>query len=267
MNKALKSALVLIVIVGIILGIFYIINENDTIAYITEDEFSTVVDKDSYVMVYFGEETEEINDMLKSFESEYLIKSYYLPFDLEKLQKFLPSEQYENNEVFVLYIDGRYEGVIKSTEEERVRELIRKYIYGEIPEDERYYQVLSTANEYIKKFNSKDLTVAVFGEASCTYCTLYLPVINEIAQEYNLDIYYFDADAYDEYEYEEIMELDLVIPAECTNNGLATSFLSGFPKPMTIITKNGKLEACIKGYYNKDHIVSKFKELKVIKED
>ena len=127
------------------------------------------------------------------------------------------------------------------------------------------YKTLSTADEYIKKVNGKDLTVAVFGYDECSFCNLYKPVFNKVAKEQKLDIYYFDSRKYDQTEYNAIMKLDLTIPAECTMDGKETTMLEGFPKPMTLITQKGKLVGCIKGYVNESTLISKLKEYKVLK--
>ena len=129
------------------------------------------------------------------------------------------------------------------------------------------YKTLSTASEYIKKVNSNELTVAIFGYESCSYCNLYKPIFNKVAKDYDLDIYYFDTEKYDQDEYNEILELDLTIPASCTVDGIETSLKNGFPKPMTLITKKGKLVGCIKGYVSEDYLVGKLKEYKVLKGD
>ena len=62
-----------------------------------------------------------------------------------------------------------------------------------------------------------------------------------------------------------IKELDFTIPAECTLTGKEAKFSGSFPKPMTIITKNGKLVDCIRGYVTEDTVVEKLKEYKIIK--
>lgn len=258
-----------ILLVAAIVGILYLVRYNaNKIITIELDQISEKVKIDNYVMVYFGDENENITKLLKKYKKEYVIKSYYAPTDLKKLNSYL--EQYKvkavRNDVFALFIDGEFTSIINTRKDEKIRELIRKYLYGEIPESERNYKVLTTAEEYIKKVNSKDYTIAVFGSESCSYCTLYLPVINNIAGDYNLDIYYFDSDNYNQDEYEEILDLDLEIPGECTLDGHDTSFVMGFPKPMTIITKSGKLVGCIRGYVVEDVVIDKLKEFKLIKE-
>ena len=56
----------------------------------------------------------------------------------------------------------------------------------------------------------------------------------------------------------------LTIPKECTTTGEDTTLAEGYPKPLTLITKKGKLVGCIKGYVSEDKLVSKLKEYKVL---
>ena len=87
---------------------------------------------------------------------------------------------------------------------------------------------------------------------------------HEVAGKYNLDIYYFDTDKYDQKELEKIYKLDFTIPKECTTTGEETTLAEGYPKPLTLITKKGKLVGCIRGYVSEDKLVSKLKEYKVL---
>lgn len=268
MKNILKMCCFILVIAALI-GILYLVRYNaNKIDTIDIDDISEVVKKDNYVMLYFGEESDDISKLLRDYKKEYVIKSYYVPTNLKGLNDYL--SQYDvkavRNDVFVLFYDGEFTALINTRKDQKIREMIRKYLYGEIPESERNYKVLSTADEYIKKVNSKDYTIAVFGSTSCSYCTLYLPVINKIAGDRELDIYYFDADTYNVDEYEKVLDLDFTIPGECTTDGNETSLSRSFPKPMTIITKSGKMVGCIKGYVVEDVVISKLKELKVIKE-
>lgn len=258
-----------ILVIGALIGILYLIRYNDAkISIIDIEQIVEKVKEDNYVLVYFGDESDDINKLLRNYKKEYIIKSYYAPTQLNELNQYLSQYKVKTvrNDVFALYYDGEFTTIINSKKDDKIREIIKKYLYGEIPESERNYKVLSTADEYIKKVNSKEYTIAVFGSQSCSYCTLYLPVINKIAGDRELDIYYFDADTYNQDEYQKILDLDFTIPAECTTTGVDTSLVMGFPKPMTLITKSGKLVGCIKGYVVEDTVINKLKEFKIIKE-
>ena len=60
------------------------------------------------------------------------------------------------------------------------------------------------------------------------------------------------------------MELNFDIPAKCTTTGYPTTMKAGFPKPMTIITKKGEFVDCIRGYVNKEEVLNKLAEYKIV---
>ncbi len=62
------------------------------------------------------------------------------------------------------------------------------------------------------------------------------------------------------------MDLDYEIPAKCNTTGYSTSMKKSFPKPMTIITKNGEFVDCIKGYVTEENVLDMLKQYKIVKE-
>jgi thiol-disulfide isomerase/thioredoxin len=212
--------------------------------------------------------TNEDSTLVDFFKEEYKIKVLKTKMTLTELSDLIKSSDLDIDvklPMFIIFDEGKviggFEAEITETE---ANEMFRYYYFNEIPSKMIYYKTLSTADEYIKKVNSNDLTVAVFGYDACSYCNLYKPVFNKVAKDYNLNIYYFDSDKYNEEEYTKILDLDLTIPASCTVDGNETSLKNGFPKPMTLVTKKGKLVGCIKGYVNEDSLVKKLKEFKVL---
>ena len=113
--------------------------------------------------------------------------------------------------------------------------------------------------------NSKKVTMAVFGRNSCGWCNKYKPIYNELAKENNIDIYYFDSDAFDKSEYSKILNSGLTIPAKCSKTKVETPLSSGFGTPLTLFTKNGKTIDCISGYTNKSGLTSALKDVGLIK--
>ena len=111
----------------------------------------------------------------------------------------------------------------------------------------------------------KKVPYSLAGEIKFLYCKLYLPVINKVSEDYNVDIYYFNRDTYDSTEYSKVLSLSLDIPAKCTLDNTATTTAESFPKPMTLITKNGKTVDCIRGYVETDSVVETLKKYKIIK--
>ncbi|MBQ9072603.1 MAG: thioredoxin family protein [Bacilli bacterium] len=47
--------------------------------------------------------------------------------------------------------------------------------------------------EFYEAFNSKERTIIYYASPSCSYCTLQTPILETIAEDYDLDYYYLDA--------------------------------------------------------------------------
>lgn len=257
-----------IIIVGLLV-ILIIAKKNEFV--IEEVDISNITNEittDGGSILYTGELTKDVKSKLKDIYDTYKITCYYSNITLNEINDLIDDYELstENENIYIIFMNGEIVDIVNIDDDTTITEKIEKYLYNKIPASEVYYKVLSTADEYIKKVNSKKYTIAVFGKSDCTYCDLYLPVINTIAKDYNLDIYYFDKDTYDEDEYEEIMELDFTIPAKCTTTGYSTTMSQSFPKPMTIITKGGEFVDCIRGYVTENDVLKVFKEYGIVKE-
>ena len=230
-------------------------------------DLSTKMTEISEGLVYIPSNNED-SSLIDFFKEEYKIKVLKSNITLNELTELINANNLDIDAKLPMYLvfdEGKVIGGFEAeTSEKEANEMFRYYYFNEIPTKMTYFKTLSTADEYIKKVNSKELTVAVFGYDACSYCNLYKPVFNKVAKDYNLNIYYFDSDKYNEEEYNKILDLDLTIPASCTTDGKETSLKNGFPKPMTLVTKKGKLVGCIKGYVNEDSLVKKLKEFKVL---
>ena len=231
-------------------------------------DINSVIESKTEGIIYVSQ-TNEDAPYSQFFKNEYKLKIMKTNASIDEVNEFLSSTDVDKVTTlpcFIVFADKKPIGVVDGTlSESETNEMFRYYYFNELPSKMIAYKTLSTADEYIKKVNSKELTVAIFGYDECSYCNLYKPVFNKVAKDNNLNIYYFDSRKYDENEYNKIMKIDLTIPAKCTMDGKETTMLEGFPKPMTLITKNGKLVDCIKGYVNEDTLVKKLVEVKVLK--
>ena len=95
---------------------------------------------------------------------------------------------------------------------------------------------------------------------------MLLPVINEIAKNKNIDIYYFNKTTMSDSDFNTLTNINFTIPAKCTTTGEDTQMNRGFAKPMALITQNGELKDCILGYYDYDTYVSKLKEAGILED-
>ena len=269
----LASVVIFIVLIGIL--VVSKISTGVDVKLVKLKDFKSTSVENSYTLIYLGNVDENRVKEMKKYNKDYLITPYYNDDNLEDVSQFVSQytdsfseEQLELEDLnkYLIFLKDKLVAVVDGDlNDEQMREQLDKYLHNIIPQSERYYRVLSTADEFKKKVNSKEYTITVFGAESCSYCNLYLPVFNKIAKKYNLDIFYFDADNYDKNEYNKVLETELAIPAECTLDDKDTTIKGAFPKPMTIISKSGKEVGCIRGYVTEDVVVEKLKEFGIIK--
>lgn len=269
----LASIAIFIVLIGIL--VVSKMSKGVDVNLVKLSNFKSTAVENSYTLIYLGNVDENRAKEMKKYNKDYLISPYYNDDKLEDVAQFVSQyndsfseEQLELEELdkYLIFLKDKLVAVVDGDlNDEQMREQLDKYLHNIIPQSERYFRVLSTADEYKKKVNSKEYTITVFGAESCSYCNLYLPVFNKVAKKYNLDIFYFDADNYDKTEYNKVLETDLAIPAECTLDDKDTTIKGAFPKPMTIISKSGKEVGCIRGYVTEDVVVEKLKEFGIIK--
>ncbi len=272
MKGKLKSWIIGILIVIVLLipiVVNYVKTRNiETIKY---DEFTTNLSTTEFSLTYIG----DINsDNYDSIEKSLLnLRSKYdatvNSMDKTKLSddnwKSISSINEEvTDSAYVFVKDGEIVYVGKDLSETKLDTLINKYKNNVIPDDEVYYKTFTTYKEYMKLVDSKKVTMTVFGRNTCSWCNKFKPVYNDVAHEYDIDIYYVDSDSFDSTEYSKIINSDLTIPAKC-NSGTEAKLSAGFGTPLTIFTKNGKSIDCISGYTNKEGLVKVLKDVGLIK--
>ena len=269
-NWLIGGGIAIILILPIITGSI----NSKKIAVKSYSDFMSSVSNENFSLVYFGDTSKEeytpYKDMLVSLKNEFKINAYTI--DTKKLTTeernsldTLNSELQKEN-VYALVQNGKivYASSNKLTEKD-LKDQINKYLNNIIPDNEIYFKTVSTYKEYMALVNSKKITMAVFGRNSCSWCNKYKPVYNEVANKYNLDIYYFDSDSYDKSEYSKILNSGLNIPASCTDTKKEEPLSNGFGTPLTLYTKNGKVIDCISGYVDEDNLVKKLKSVGLIK--
>lgn len=265
-----KNILLLITfaIVIILLIVLLVSKKSFSITEIDKTKILSDINTSGASLLYTKDMSSSVKSKMKKYYKKYRLKAYHTTMDLNEINNLLKEYSLSTgtDTVFILFMNGVPVDVVNASDDNKIVEIIEKHLYNIIPESERAYKVLPNSSQYLKKVNSKDYTVAVFGMKDCTYCDLYLLVVNKIAKEKNLDIYYFNRDEYDEDEYEKIMDLDYEIPAKCNTTGYSTSMKKSFPKPMTIITKNGEFVDCIKGYVTEETVLDMLKQYKIVKE-
>lgn len=274
-SKVLICAVVLLLLYPIVMEAI----SNNSIATIKYKDFSSKVkDTVNYKMsvIYASSsenaETKDINDELKTIIKEDLkdiegIEALYL--DTSKMTYEEISElgiDPSANNSYIFAFNGE---IIKSVNDKdtdfaKVKKYLNEYAINGIDDEVTAYKVAKDADAFAKIVKSKNITMTVFGRNNCYYCNRFLPVYNTVAEEYGLDIYYFDSNTYNPDEYAKVMKSGLSIPAACTDSGEAEPLENGFATPLTLFTKKGKVIDCISGYVNKSTLITKLETLGLI---
>ncbi|NLA32366.1 MAG: thioredoxin family protein [Mollicutes bacterium] len=139
------------------------------------------------------------------------------------------------------------------------------------------YKVSTDAKEFIDRANKEEILMVTFGRTSCSFCEMFKPTLNKIARTYELDVYYFDYEFYDQSEYNEIMAQKYIIPgrsktisdddgyATCSNSGVDTTIDKGFNTPLTLLIHNGKTIDCILGALSEERVTDALEFYKIEK--
>ena len=227
----------------------------------TLSDIDSIIGDNTYTLFFSGDLTKEEKKKLKTIRDENDTKLYQLTDSRDDVIKYIKSkENVENIEgnIYLLFDSNGYLGYIDNSKD--TNEYIKKYLFGYLPKAERVYSVISV-NEYNQLYNSKGTTIAVFGENTCSYCDRLQNVINNISKNKLYDIYYFDTAEMSSTELEDLFNMNIKVPAECNAMGKEQTMSEGYAKPMTIVSKKGKVIGCIKGYYDYSTYISKLKEI------
>lgn len=282
MNKWIKRIIVVLIIALLLIPIFKEMKQNSGFKTIKYNDFSDVVKNTTaykFALVYVApgssenlkDKKESIKSVLEKYKKdEEDLKVYFIDadnIDSKAISKLHIDETtgesyiFISNEEVIKYVSGKLDKA-------SLEALVKEYSANGIDENLMAYKVAENAKAFEKTVDKKSITMAVFGRDNCYYCKQFLPVVNTVAEEYELKkVYYFDSNNYDEKEYDKIMDMGLKIPASCSSTEKETKLEPGFGTPLTLFTKNGKVFDCINGYVNKETLVTKLETIGMIKED
>lgn len=109
-----------------------------------------------------------------------------------------------------------------------------------------------SCQQYQDITKSKDNNLILIARPTCSYCLKFIPILEEIIEEYGINVNYFNTDALSE--------------AEVSNfyNSAELFKSREFGTPSMIITNNGKIVKYSIGYKEKDEAVKWLKDSKII---
>lgn len=257
-----------------------------------------------YALVYVGKDDKDAKKVVKdavdnaikaSKDGDLEVSTYFMDVeDMSSLDLLSVLGNSGATTGYVFIANGEVQRVeAKELSSELISAFVTEYSGNGISSDLVKYKTYENANAFKKLYNDKKVvTMTVFGRESCFYCNQFKPVYNTVAEDYNIDIYYVNNDAYlaksyaenqgneitdeelsvyynagafDVDEYEKILDMGIVIPEACSGVSGQTALLKdGFGTPLTLFTKNGKVIDCISGYVNKSALIAKLKTVGMI---
>lgn len=105
--------------------------------------------------------------------------------------------------------------------------------------------------EFNEKYNSEERTVIYYSSSSCPYCELQTPILEVVADDYDIEYYSIDSTLLSNSQRKEVIE-KLGIEHRT---------------PTTVIVEDGKVVATQVGYVDGGTLVSFFKETEIVPED
>lgn len=259
-NKIVFSIIGVLVLVVLVLNL-----TKPSYSIIKYDEINTIEEG----FVFFGEVNKDIKNHLEELEKEYQINTYVInEFELDKVNESLTEEKLNSikDSGYILIYNKKivWSGNLDYNESD-LKETYDKFFYGLLKQSEIVYKEIKDVDELINMINGKKYTVFVVGKEECNYCTMYKPVINNVVNTYNTDIYYFDISKVKEADVTKFKDLNLQIKAECNVDGIAKTTKEAMSYPLTMITKKGATVDCLLGYQSEDKLVAKLKDYTIIK--
>lgn len=101
-----------------------------------------------------------------------------------------------------------------------------------------------TYNDYEEKVENGDAFIVIIERAGCGYCVQYMPIVEEVAKEKKIPIYYIDTDTLTQDEYTEL---------STTNNYLKRN---EWGTPTTLFMLGDRVLDSIGGYVEKNSVLS-----------
>jgi len=276
-NTVVKIIIALVIVIMCI-PIFSDIAKSNVLKTIGYNDYEKIVSDTSnygFGLIYIGKNDndtkKEVKDIVKKYDSKDVsVNVYYMDVDDLSSEDLINLINISNvKDAYIFVANGEVIRMeLSKLDSDKLDAYVKEYTANGVEKDIQYYKIAESASAYKKLVEAKKtITMAVFGRDNCFYCNQFKPVYNTVAEEYDLDIYYFNSLEYNEKEYQAIMDMGLKIPASCTKDGNEANLSDGFGTPLTLFTQNGKVIDCISGYTNKSGLISKLKTVGMITED
>lgn len=256
--KKLRNILIVLGVLFLFIGVPILSGNSSIFKNVSYGDFKELLNSEEFTMVYIGSPNcSHCNNMkpsLKKLYDEVGVKINYL--NSEKLSKDQINEIAALDEglakfgtpTFIYIKDGEMVGYkMGEVAYDEFKELYDTYSRYE--DTTVYYKEISVST-YLKKYESKDVTVLVVGLSSCENCTNYKKVMNKVARKYDATINYIEYDSLTKKNKTKLKDI---------NKKFET-----FTTPYTVISKDGKIIEEIIGYVDEASLVETLVAHKVI---
>lgn len=286
MKKSVVKAIVIaLVIIALFIPIGMEMYANRKIATIPYSKVADLIESSNngygFTLVYVSPESdenaeankEEVQEIVASYKHRSTGEPFIANFvdydsltDQEKIEIFGDSKE---KIAYITVANGsKIRTVIGSVSNSKLGEFISADSAHDISDDLKFFKAVTTAKDYEKLFkDKKNVAMTVFGTEKCFYCGQFKVIYNKVARDYKIDINYFDILTYEkEAEKVEAMK-NMIVPGKCLDSKVDTQMSEvQYGTPLTLFTKNGKVIDCIGGYVNEAELLTKLKEVGMIKE-
>lgn len=145
---------------------------------------------------------------------------------------------------------------IPYTEKEKEAQKLKAFACSDVSENQENDTKLNkiSCSKYQEITQGEEKSLILIARPTCGFCTKFIPVLEEIVEEYGIAVNYFDTDALSDEE----------VTSFYTSADLFQS--KQFGTPTLMITKNSKIIEYRIGYMEKDVAISWLKDVGIINE-
>ena len=124
--------------------------------------------------------------------------------------------------------------------------------------------VADTYDDILNYISSNDDHMLIIGRQGCHFCNLYKPIVEEVSNEYKFEYLYVDFLSLSKEDQQSLYMSEIKIPGKCRDDKKDAFLYEGFGTPITLFIHNKTSYDCIRGYVDKDTLVSTLKEISFI---
>ncbi len=121
-----------------------------------------------------------------------------------------------------------------------------------VTEEEKKEFININVEQYLEYYNGSEKKIVLLARPTCHYCQIAEPIIQKVAKEYDLDIYYLNTDEFTEDDQQTFVNSD-------------EKFKTGFGTPFLMILKDGGITDSVDGLTDYAHYVYLFRKNSIIK--